>query len=112
MIDQNAQYGVRLALLADVRVAVEFDNNSVTGNGHTAGGTGFHPNDGVAGSAGSTGGVGILAFEEIGIQWSMTGTHIDSNIGDGFSIDAFNQDDVLITHMNVGRYASKSAPLS
>ena len=101
VIDQNAQYGVRLALLADVRVAVEFDNNSVTGNGHTAGGTGFHPNDGVAGSAGSTGGVGILAFEEIGIQWSMTGTHIDSNIGDGFSIDAFNQDDVLITHMNV-----------
>ena len=101
VIDQNAQYGLRLSLLADVRVAVEFDNNSVTGNGHTPGGTGFHPNDGVPGSFEATGGVGILAFEEIGIQWSMTGTHIDSNQGDGLSIDAFNQDDVLITHMDV-----------
>jgi len=97
VIDQNAQYGVRMVLQASVRVAVEFDRNSVTGNGRSINGLGFHPNDGVVGSTGLGGGVGILGLKEVGIRWSMIDTHIDNNIGDGFSIDAFNHDDVLTT---------------
>lgn len=31
-------------------MAVMFDRNTVTENGHTSNGQGFHPNDGVAGS--------------------------------------------------------------
>lgn len=99
VIDQNAQYGVRVRLEADARIKVQFDRNSVTANGHTAGGQGFHPNDGVAGSTNSAGGIGIFAFEEIGVVWDMTESHIDNNIGDGFSIDAFLYQDILTTHL-------------
>ena len=100
VIEQNAQYGVRLSLEADARMAVTFDRNTVTENGHTSNGQGFHPNDGVAGSTGAAGGVGILAFEEIGLVFTMADTHINNNIGDGLSIDAFNNDDVLIADVS------------
>ncbi len=88
IIDNNGQYGVRMDLQADVRAFVEFDRNSVTENGSLGANTGFHPEDGVPGSFQSAGGVGIKVFEEIGLRWTMTDTHIDRNIGDGFSIDA------------------------
>lgn len=97
IIDNNGQYGVRMDLQADVRAFVQFNRNSVTENGSIPAGTGFHPNDGVPGSAGSAGGVGINVFEEIGLRWTMTDTRIDGNIGDGFSINASNHDDVLTT---------------
>jgi hypothetical protein len=100
IIDNNGQYGVRMDLQADVRAFVQFNRNSVTENGHTPAGTGFHPNDGVPGSVGSAGGVGINVFEEIGLQWTMTDTHIDSNVGDGFSINASNHDDILTTYFD------------
>ena len=102
IIDNNDQYGVRIELQADARAFVQFDRNSVTENGHILAANepaiGFHPNDGVAGSAGLAGGVGIKVFEEIGLRWTMADTRIDRNIGDGFSIDALNHDDVLTTH--------------
>ena len=89
---------------ADVRAFVQFNRNSVTENGSVLAPTdppiGFHPNDGVAGSTGLAGGVGIKVFEEIGLRWTMADTHIDRNIGDGFSIDALNHDDILTTHFD------------
>ena len=100
VIDQNAQYGVRVRLEAAARARVQFDRNSVTGNGHTAGGQGYHPNDGVAGSTNAAGGIGIFAFEEISVVWDMTESHIDNNIGDGMSLDAFNHDDILTTQLS------------
>ena len=100
IIDNNGEYGLRMELQADVRAFVQFDRNSVTENGTPNINTGFHPNDGVPGSAGSAGGVGINVFEEIALRWTMTDTHIDRNIGDGFSINASNHDDVLTTHFD------------
>lgn len=96
VISDNAEYGVRMSIVVDARVEVQFDRNQVTGNGHTAAGQGFHPNDGVAGSSGSAGGVGILAFQQADIIFSAEDTQIDGNIGDGFSVDAFNFFDTLI----------------
>ncbi|MDA1232763.1 MAG: right-handed parallel beta-helix repeat-containing protein, partial [Planctomycetota bacterium] len=96
VISDNAEYGVRMSIVVDARVEVQFDRNQVTGNGHTAAGRGFHPNDGVLGSANSAGGVGIFAFQQADIIFSAEGTHIDFNIGDGFSVDAFNFFDTLI----------------
>ena len=101
IIDSNGQYGLRIDVQADARIAVEFDRNSVTGNGHTAAGQGFHPNDGVAGSANSAGGVGIHGFQQVDIDFTMTDTHIDNNRGDGFSIDAFHFFDTLIVDLTV-----------
>ena len=104
VIDNNLQYGVRMEFQADVRAFVQFNRNSVTENGSVLAPTdpaiGFHPNDGVAGSTGLAGGVGIKVFEEIGLRWTMADTRIDRNIGDGFSIDALNHDDVLTTHFD------------
>lgn len=104
VIDNNLQYGVRMEFQADVRAFVQFNRNSVTENGSVLAPTdlpiGFHPNDGVVGSTGLAGGVGIKVFEEIGLRWTMADTHIDRNIGDGFSIDALNHDDVLTTHFD------------
>ena len=100
IIDNNGQYGVRMDLQADVRAFVQFNRNSVTENGSIPAGTGFHPNDGVVGSFRSAGGVGINVFEEIGLRWTMTDTRIDGNIGDGFSINASNHDDVLTTYFD------------
>ena len=94
-ISDNAQYGVRLSVLADARVNVQFDRNLVTRNGHTPAGQGFHPNDGVAGSTGAAGGVGIFAFEQPSVILHAQDTKIDANIGDGLSIDAFIYDDAL-----------------
>ncbi len=99
VIDQNAQYGVRVRLEADARIKVEFDRNSVTANGHTPGGQGFHPNDNVPGSNNSAGGVGIYAFETVGVVWNMTESHVDNNIGDGMSIDTDFHDDILTLKM-------------
>lgn len=100
IIDNNGQYGVRMDLQADVRAFVQFNRNSVTENGSIPANSGFHPNDGVAGSNRSAGGVGIRVFEEIGLRWTMSDTHIDANTGDGFSINAENHDDVLTTHFD------------
>jgi len=99
VIDQNAQYGVRIRLEAAARIKVQFDRNSVSENGGTPGGQGYHPNDGVAGSSNSAGGIGISTLQESGLKWTMTESHIDNNFGDGMSIDAFNQDDILVTHL-------------
>ncbi len=105
IIDNNNEYGVRMELQADVRAFVQFDRNSVVENGHilqpNEPAFGFHPNDGVAGSAGLAGGVGIKVFEEIGLRWTMTDTRIDNNIGDGFSVDALNHDDVLTMRLDM-----------
>ncbi|MFO0999420.1 MAG: hypothetical protein U0936_03720 [Planctomycetaceae bacterium] len=105
IIDNNDHYGLRMDLQANVRAFVEFNRNSVTENGRNAlpagqPPAGFHPNDGVAGSTGLAGGVGIRVFEEIALRWTMTDTHIDRNEGDGFSIDASNHDDILTTHFD------------
>ncbi|MCA9057885.1 MAG: right-handed parallel beta-helix repeat-containing protein, partial [Planctomycetaceae bacterium] len=96
VVDNNGQYGVRIDVQADARIGVVFNENSVTGNGHTPAGQGFHPNDGVAGSTGAGGGVGIRAFQQIDIEFSAENTHIDSNFGDGFSVDAFYFFDTLV----------------
>lgn len=96
VIDNNGQYGLRMELQADVRAFVQFDRNSVLENGHTPANSGFHPNDGVTGSANSAGGVGIKVVEENGLRWTMKDTRIEQNTGDGFSVDASNHDDVLI----------------
>ncbi len=90
VISENAQYGVRMSIVVDARVAVQFDRNQVTGNGHTAAGQGFHPNDGVPGSTKSAGGVGIFGLGQPDIVFSAEDTQIDGNVGDGFSVDAFN----------------------
>jgi hypothetical protein len=100
VIDDNAQYGVRINTLVDARISLQFDRNSVTGNGHTAGGTGFHPNDGVAGSTNAAGGVGIFGFQQANIAVSAQDSHIDNNFGDGLSIDAFRFFDTLILDLN------------
>lgn len=99
IIDNNGQYGLRMDLQADVRAFVQFDRNSVRENGSLGIG-GFHPNDGVVGSVGTAGGVGVNVFEEIGLRWTMSDTNIDNNFGDGFSINASNHDDVLTTHLD------------
>jgi len=99
VIDQNAQYGVRVRLEADARIKVQFDRNSVTANGHTPGGQGFHPDDNVPGSNNSAGGVGIYAFETVGVVWNMTESHVDDNFGDGMSLDTDYHNDVLTTKL-------------
>ncbi|MEZ6061669.1 MAG: hypothetical protein R3C19_15080 [Planctomycetaceae bacterium] len=95
-IDDNGEYGLRIDVQADARIGVDFNNNSVRRNGAAANGNGHHPNDGVAGSAGSAGGVGILAFQQVEVVFNATQSHFDENFGDGFSVDAFNFFDTLI----------------
>ncbi|MGB0739537.1 MAG: hypothetical protein ACPGXX_05645, partial [Planctomycetaceae bacterium] len=97
-IEDNGQYGLRLDAQADARMNVEFNSNSVRRNGHTPANNGFHPNDGVPGSTNAAGGVGIHAFQQIDIIFNSIDTTISDNIGDGFSIDAFNFFDTLIFH--------------
>jgi len=106
-INNNAEYGVRIDVQAAARIEVTFDTNDVIGNGHSPGGTGFHPNDAAAnftghqggpnfaGNAGATGGVGIFGFEEVEIVFNATDSRISNNIGDGFSVDAFDERDTL-----------------
>ena len=95
-IEDNGQYGLRVDAQADARLDIQFDSNSVKRNGRAPGGTGFHPADGVAGSAGAAGGVGIRAFQQIDVIFNATDTAINDNIGDGLSLDAFNFFDTLI----------------
>ncbi|MFM8725616.1 MAG: beta strand repeat-containing protein, partial [Planctomycetaceae bacterium] len=95
-IEDNGQYGLRVDAQADARLDIQFDSNSVKRNGRTPGGTGFHPVDGVANSAGAAGGVGIRAFQQIDIIFNATDTAINDNVGDGLSLDAFNFFDTLI----------------
>ena len=97
-IEDNGQYGLRLDAQADARLDVEFNSNSVRRNGHTPAGAGFHPDDGVPGSAKSAGGVGIHAFQQIDITFRSIDSTISENFGDGFSIDAFNYFDTLKFH--------------
>ena len=94
-IEDNGQYGLRVDAQADARLGIEFNSNSVKRNGRTPAGNGFHPNDGVPGSAQSAGGVGIRAFQQIDISFTSVDTTISDNVGDGFSIDAFNYFDTL-----------------
>ena len=95
-IEDNGQYGLRVDAQADARLDIQFDSNSVKRNGRTPGGSGFHPVDGVAGSANATGGVGIRAFQQIDVLFNSTDTVINDNVGDGLSIDAFNFFDTLV----------------
>ena len=106
-INNNAEYGVRIDVQAAARIEVTFDTNDVIGNGHTSNGTGFHPNDAAAnftghedgpnfaGNAGAAGGVGIFGFEEVEIVFNAVASRISNNIGDGFSVDAFDERDTL-----------------
>ncbi len=101
IISDNANYGMRLNVVADARLAVEFDRNQVTGNGTSTGNaaSGFHPDDTVPGFVGNTkaeGGVGILAFQQADIVFTAKDSQIDNNVGDGFSADAFNFFDTLV----------------
>ncbi|MFN5433374.1 MAG: beta strand repeat-containing protein, partial [Planctomyces sp.] len=95
-IEDNGHYGLRVDALADARLDIQFDSNSVKRNGHSPGGTGFHPIDGVANSAAAAGGVGIRAFQQIDVLFNATDTAINDNIGDGLSLDAFNFFDTLV----------------
>ena len=94
-IRNNGQYGMRIDVQADARIAVEFNGNEVLQNGSAANGTGYHPNDGVAGSTGAAGGVGIHAFQQVEVIFNADNSQFDENFGDGFSIDAFNFFDTL-----------------
>ncbi|MFN9720936.1 MAG: PKD domain-containing protein [Planctomycetota bacterium] len=94
-IEDNGQYGMRVDLQADARVEIQFNNNSVKRNGSKAAGSGFHPNDGVVGSTGAAGGVGIRAFQQAEAIFTADNTQINDNVGDGFSVDAINFFDTL-----------------
>lgn len=100
-INNNAEYGVRIDVQAAARIEVDFDTNDVFGNGHTPAGNGFHPNDGVAGSTGAAGGVGIFGFEEVEIVFNAVDSRVNDNFGDGISIDAFDYRDTLRVDMNL-----------
>ncbi len=106
-INNNAEYGLRIDVQAAARIEITFDTNDVIGNGHTPRGNGFHPNDAAgnftgheggtnfAGNAGAAGGVGIFGFEEVEVVFNATDSRISNNIGDGFSVDAFDERDTL-----------------
>ena len=106
-INYNAEYGVRIDVQAAARIEVNFDTNDVLGNGHTPRNNGFHPNDAAgnftghegganfAGNAGAAGGIGVFGFEEVEIVFNATDSRISGNIGDGFSVDAFDERDTL-----------------
>lgn len=103
-INNNAEYGVRIDVQAAARIEVDFDTNDVLGNGHTAGGNGFHPDDAsgtFAGNAGAAGGVGIFGFEEVEIVFNSVDSNISNNFGDGISIDAFDYRDTLRVDLNL-----------
>jgi hypothetical protein len=95
-IEDNAAYGLRVFVEAAAKVDIQFDNNSVVRNGHTPNNTGYHPNDGVAGSTGVAGGVGFYVRGEGGINFSADSSVISNNTGDGVSIDALEYSDSLI----------------
>ncbi len=95
VITDNGQYGLRIDVQAAARLSVQFDRNSVLRNGHNPAGQGYHPNDGVPGSANRAGGIGIFAFLQVDVIITADNSHIDSNIGDGFSVDAFKFLDAL-----------------
>ena len=97
-INNNAEYGVRIDVQAAARIEVAFDTNDVLGNGHTANGNGFHPDDasgGFGGNAGAAGGVGIFGFEEVEIVFDAVDSRINGNVGDGIGIDAFDYRDTV-----------------
>lgn len=103
-INNNAEYGVRIDVQAAARIEVDFDTNDVLGNGHTAGGNGFHPDDsstGFGGNAGAAGGVGIFGFEEVEIVFNATDSRINGNIGDGIGIDAFDYRDTVRVNLSL-----------
>ncbi len=101
VISDNLEYGVRLSVVVDARVDIEFDRNLVTGNGASPAnaGKGFHPDDsmpGFGGSKNAEGGVGLFAFQQAEVKFSATDSQIDNNVGDGFSVDAFSFQDSLL----------------
>lgn len=103
-INNNAEYGVRIDVQAAARIEVAFDTNDVLGNGHTAGGNGFHPDDasgGFGGNSGAAGGVGIFGFEEVEIVFNAVDSRINGNVGDGISIDAFDYRDTVRVDLNL-----------
>lgn len=91
-ITNNENYGIRISVLADARIEVDLENNSVDFNGRESGG--LHPDDGL-GNRGAAGGIGFRAFQNVDIFMNMTGNRIVDNIGDGMSMDAENFFDVL-----------------
>ncbi|MFO0425530.1 MAG: hypothetical protein ACK526_03110 [Planctomyces sp.] len=101
VIDANDAYGVRLEVSTDARLEIDFNQNSVTGNGDNPAGSGFHPRTDGTGNTGSAGGVGILAYQQAAIRLTGADNRVDGNIGDGFSVDAFNFFDSLKLDLNL-----------
>ena len=101
IVNDNNAYGVRLDVATDARVGIEFSQNSVTGNGDLPNGTGYHPKTDGTGNTGSAGGIGLLAFQQAVVKLTGTDNIVDGNIGDGFSVDAFNFFDSLKFDMNL-----------
>jgi len=111
-INNNAEYGLRINVQAAARIEVDFHTNDVIGNGHSANGNGFHPNDAASnftgnptganflGNAGAAGGVGIFGFEEVEVVFNATDSRISQNVGDGFSVDALDERDTLRVNAN------------
>ncbi len=84
-IDNNGEYGIRIEVQADARVAFDLAGVRIRENG--AQGGGFNPDDG-AGALGQSGGVGIHGFQQVDVDFKANDVQILDNIGDGFSVDA------------------------
>ena len=86
-IDNNLEYGIRIDVQADARVAVDVAGTRIRKNGESGGG--FNPNDN-AGAAGQSGGIGIHGFQQVDVEFRAEDVQILDNFGDGFSVDADN----------------------
>ncbi|MCA9013373.1 MAG: hypothetical protein KDB01_26670, partial [Planctomycetaceae bacterium] len=101
VISDNNAYGLRLDVSTDARIGILLNQNTITGNGVAPNATGFHPTTDGTGNGGKAGGIGLLAFQQAVVKITGTNNIIDSNIGDGFSVDAFNYFDSLKLDMNL-----------
>jgi hypothetical protein len=115
VLSDNDTYGLRLDVSTDARIDLEFSQNTVTGNGASpstvAGDQGYHPADGT-GNAGKAGGIGVFAFQQTVVKINGTNNIIDGNIGDGFSVDAFNFFDSLKLDMTLSNTTFNSNTLT
>lgn len=84
-IDNNGEYGIRIDVQADARVAFDLAGVRIRENGELGGG--FNPDDG-AGALGQSGGIGIHGFQQVDVGFTANDVRILDNIGDGFSVDA------------------------
>lgn len=84
-IDNNGEYGIRIDVQADARVAFDLAGVRVRENGVMGGG--FNTDDG-AGAFEQSGGIGIHGFQQVDVDFVANDVQILDNIGDGFSVDA------------------------